>query len=132
MNAVAVEARRPRKSALAAAWAFAKHHALTVYSLLFFAYLLLPIVIVIAFSFNNPTGRFNYVWQGFTLNNWRYWDGVPGIRSAIFLSLEIGVIASVIATSLGVSEIHKQSTCQARRHTHPGRSAATDRAAIAC
>jgi spermidine/putrescine transport system permease protein len=56
---------------------------------------------VIAFSFNNPTGRFNYVWQGFTLNNWRYWDGVPGIRSAIFLSLEIGVIASVIATSLG-------------------------------
>jgi spermidine/putrescine transport system permease protein len=101
MSAVAVEARRPRKSALAAAWAFAKHHALTVYSLLFFAYLLLPIGIVIVFSFNNPTGRFNYVWQGFTLNNWRYWDGVPGIRSAIFLSLEIGVIASVVATSLG-------------------------------
>jgi spermidine/putrescine transport system permease protein len=101
MSAVAVETRRPRKSALAAAWAFAKHHALTVYSLLFFAYLLLPIGIVIAFSFNNPTGRFNYVWQGFTLNNWRSWDGVPGIRSAIFLSLEIGVIASVIATSLG-------------------------------
>jgi spermidine/putrescine transport system permease protein len=101
MSAVAVETRRPRKSALAAAWAFAKHHALTVYSLLFFAYLLLPIGIVIAFSFNNPTGRFNYVWQGFTLNNWRSWDGVPGIRSAILLSLEIGVIASVIATSLG-------------------------------
>src|SRR4029453_11969467 len=35
------------------------------------------------------------------LDNWRYWDGVPGIRSAIFLSLEIALIASVIATALG-------------------------------
>src|SRR5207248_7484925 len=60
-----------------------------------------PIAVVIAFSFNNPTGRFNYVWQGFTWNNWRYWDGVPGLRSAIMLSLEIAVIASVVATVLG-------------------------------
>jgi spermidine/putrescine transport system permease protein len=103
MSAVAVEAKRSRQSVLATAWAFVKRHALTVYSLLFFAYLLLPIGIVIAFSFNNPTGRFNYVWQGFTWNNWRYWDGVPGIRSAIFLSLEIALIASVIATVLGTA-----------------------------
>ncbi len=88
---------------LSAAWAFVKRHVLTVYSLFFFAYLLLPIAIVIAFSFNNPTGRFNYVWQGFTWNNWRYWDGVPGIRSAIFLSLEIALVASVIATALGTA-----------------------------
>src|SRR5207302_8096240 len=54
-----------------------------------------------AFSFNNPTGRFNYVWQGFTWNNWRYWDGVPGLRGAIELSLEIAVIASLVATALG-------------------------------
>jgi spermidine/putrescine transport system permease protein len=101
MSAVAVDARRPRRSVLGAVWAFVKRHALAVYSLLFFAYLLLPIAIVIVFSFNNPTGRFNYVWQGFTLDNWRYWDGVPGIRSAIFLSLEIALIASVIATALG-------------------------------
>jgi len=76
-------------------------NALTIYAALAFLYLLLPIFIVIVFSFNNPTGRFNYVWQGFTLNNWRYWDGVPGIRSAIFLSLEIALIASLIATALG-------------------------------
>jgi len=83
------------------AWAFIRRQVLTVYSLLFFAYLLLPIGIVIAFSFNNPTGRFNYVWQGFTWNNWRYWDGVPGIRSALVLSLEIALIASLVATALG-------------------------------
>ena len=103
MSAVAVEARRPSQRVFATAWAFVKRHVLTVYSLLFFGYLLLPIGIVVAFSFNNPTGRFNYVWQGFTWNNWRYWDGVPGIRSAIFLSLEIGFIASLIATALGTS-----------------------------
>jgi len=103
MSAVAVDAKRPPQSLFSTAWAFVKRNVLTVYSLLFFGYLLLPIGIVIAFSFNNPTGRFNYVWQGFTWNNWRYWDGVPGIRSAIFLSLEIGFIASLIATVLGTS-----------------------------
>ena len=33
---------------------FVKHHVLTVYSLLAFVYLMLPISVVIAFSFNNP------------------------------------------------------------------------------
>jgi spermidine/putrescine transport system permease protein len=101
VSVVAVRTGRARKSVLATVWAFVKRYALAVYSLLFFAYLMLPIAIVVVFSFNNPTGRFNYVWQGFTLNNWRYWDGVPGIRSAIFLSLEIALIASLIATALG-------------------------------
>ena len=50
MSAVAVSAERPRRNALAAAWAFVRHHVLTFYSFLFFAYLLLPIGIVIAFS----------------------------------------------------------------------------------
>jgi spermidine/putrescine transport system permease protein len=101
MSAVAVERSRPRRSVFASTWAFVKRHVLTVYSMLFFAYLLLPIAVVALFSFNNPTGKFNYVWQGFTWNNWRYWNGVPGIESAIVLSLEIGLIASLLATALG-------------------------------
>ena len=100
MSSIAVPtAREP--NVLATVLAFVRRHVLTVYSLLFFAYLLLPIAVVMVFSFNNPTGKFNYTWQGFTWDNWRYWDGVPGIRSAIFLSLEIAVVASVIATALG-------------------------------
>jgi spermidine/putrescine transport system permease protein len=35
------------------------------------------------------------------LDNWRHWDAVPGIRSAIVLSLEIALIASFVATALG-------------------------------
>ncbi len=101
MSAVAVDQRRPRAWSFAAAWAFVKHHVLTVYSILFFAYLLLPIGVVVLFSFNHPTGKFNYTWQGFTWDNWRYWNGVPGIQSAIVLSLEIALLASVVATALG-------------------------------
>ena len=59
-------------------WAFVRRHLLTAYAVLAFAYLLVPIAVVVAFSFNDPTGRFNYTWQGFTLNNWVNWDAVPG------------------------------------------------------
>jgi len=99
MSAVAVERARP--SVLAKVWAFVRHHILTAYSILFFVYLLLPIAVVVVFSFNNPPGKFNYTWNEFTWDNWRYWDGVPGIRSSIVLSLQIALLASVIATALG-------------------------------
>ena len=101
MSAVAVDRSHSRRSTPAAAWAFVKRHVLTLYSALFFAYLMLPIVVVAVFSFNNPPGKFNYTWYGFTWDNWRYWNGVPGIQSAIVLSLEIALIASLIATALG-------------------------------
>src|SRR5439155_1709921 len=100
MSSIAVPARS-RRNTLATTLGFVRRHLLTAYSILFFAYLLLPIAVVILFSFNHPIGKFNDTWQGFTWDNWRYWDGVPGIRSAIFLSLEIAVVASVIATALG-------------------------------
>ena len=88
---------RPR----AGAWAFVRRHVLTAYALLAFAYLLLPIAVVIAFSFNDPAGRFNYTWQGFTLDNWRNWNAVPGLVDAMSLSLQIAAISAFTATLLG-------------------------------
>jgi spermidine/putrescine transport system permease protein len=100
MNAVA--ARAPHRSrSLAPAWAFVRRHTLTVYALLGFTYLMLPIGVVIAFSFNHPGGRFNFVWRRFTFDNWIHWDAVPDLRSALVLSIEIGLLASLIATALG-------------------------------
>jgi spermidine/putrescine transport system permease protein len=101
MTSVAVELGRPRRGALSRTWAFVRRHVLTVYSLLFFAYLLLPIAVVVAFSFNHPKGRFNYTWQGFTFSNWTHWNAIPGIQSALELSLEIALVASLVATGLG-------------------------------
>jgi spermidine/putrescine transport system permease protein len=80
---------------------FIRRHLLTAYAILAFAYLLVPIAIVIAFSFNNPAGRYNYTWQGFTLDHWRNWDSVPGLREAMTLSIEIALVASIVATVLG-------------------------------
>jgi len=80
---------------------FVRHHVLTAYAVLVFAYLLVPIAVVIMFSFNNPKGRFNYTWQGFTLDNWRNWDAVPGLRSSIVVSLEVAALTAIAATVLG-------------------------------
>ncbi len=80
---------------------FVKKHALTAYALLVVAYLMLPIAVVILFSFNDPEGRFNYVWQGFTLDNWIEWDSVLGLRDALVTSIQVGLLATLAASVLG-------------------------------
>jgi spermidine/putrescine transport system permease protein len=101
MSTAAEAAPRRSESALSRTWAAVRHQTLTVYAILAFAYLMLPIAVVILFSFNKPSGRFNYVWEGFTLDNWRNWDGIPGLRDSMVLSLEIAALASIAATVLG-------------------------------
>jgi spermidine/putrescine transport system permease protein len=83
------------------AWRFVARHALTAYAFLVVAYLMLPIAIVILFSFNRPTGQFNYVWHKFTFGNWIHWNSVLGIQSAVQTSLEVAALATVVATALG-------------------------------
>jgi spermidine/putrescine transport system permease protein len=97
--AVPFHATRP--SVLARTWAFVRRHALTAYAVLALAYLFLPIAVVVAFSFNNPAGRFNYTWAGFTFKNWTQPFATPGIRGAIEVSLEIAALSSIVATALG-------------------------------
>jgi len=101
MTTTAVTAPRARLGLGARAWKAAKRHVLTVYAALAIVYLMLPIAVVILFSFNEPTGRFNYVWQEFTLDNWVNWDSVLGLRESVVTSLEIGVLATLVATVLG-------------------------------
>jgi spermidine/putrescine transport system permease protein len=92
--------RSSRRTA-ARVWAFARRHVLTAYAVLAFAYLLIPIAVVVLFSFNHPKGRFNYTWQGFTLDNWRNWDAVPGLSDSIKISLEIAALSALVSTALG-------------------------------
>src|SRR4029079_16045654 len=90
-----------RRSSASRVFAFVRRHISTLYALLAFTYLLVPVAVVAMFSFNNPAGRFNYTWQGFTFNNWVHWDAIPGLRSAVEVSLEIAAISSVSAQILG-------------------------------
>jgi spermidine/putrescine transport system permease protein len=91
----------PRGAGAARAAAWVRRHLLSAYATLALLYLFVPIGVVIAFSFNNPKGRFNFTWDGFTLKNWTHPFGVPGIGSALRLSLEIAAIASIVATVMG-------------------------------
>jgi spermidine/putrescine transport system permease protein len=88
-------------SATTRVWRFVKHHSLTVYAFLVCAYLLLPIAVVILFSFNAPEGRFNYVWNEFTIDNWVDWNAVLGIQDAVETSILVGLIATFLATVIG-------------------------------
>ena len=76
-------------------------YLLFVYTGLAIAYLLLPIAIIILFSFNNPAGRRNFVWTEFSLDAWLDPLGIPGIGSAVTLSLIIAVVSTLVATVLG-------------------------------
>jgi len=80
---------------------FVRRHVLTVYAALALAYLFLPIGVVVAYSFNNPKGRFNYTWQGFTWSNWTHPFAYPGLSGALKVSIEIALLSSVVATALG-------------------------------
>lgn len=74
---------------------------LPVYTALTVGYLFLPIAVMIAFSFNDPRGRQNIVWQGFTVEN--YFDvwTRPDITGPMTNSLIIAVVATISATVLG-------------------------------
>ena len=62
---------------------------------------MLPIALMILFSFNNPAGKSNFAWQGFTLEYWLNPLGVAGPAEAVGLSLVIAVLSTLIATVLG-------------------------------
>jgi spermidine/putrescine transport system permease protein len=71
------------------------------YAALALCYLLLPIAVIIVFSFNNPAGRFNFIWEEFSLDAWKHPFAVPGVQDALENSLEIAAFSTLIATALG-------------------------------
>ena len=74
---------------------------LNVYAGLALLYLLVPIAVILVFSFNEPRGRFNFIWQQFSLDAWRDPFAVPGLSDALVNSLQIALLSTLIATALG-------------------------------
>jgi len=64
-------------------------------------YLFIPIFIIVLFSFNDNKGRFNFTWQGFTLNHWKHPLSDPDLTTALKNSLIVAGVTVVIATLLG-------------------------------
>ena len=64
-------------------------------------FLFLPILVIIVFSFNKPVGKFNYTWQGFTLENWADPFKYPALTQALKMSLSVAAVSTAIALVLG-------------------------------
>src|SRR3954452_5296578 len=75
--------------------------ALPSFTALAIGYLLIPIVVMIIFSFNDYQGKFNFIWHGFTLKAWQQPLAWPGLPDAIRISLTIAALSTVFATILG-------------------------------
>ncbi len=74
---------------------------LGAYTWVVIAWLSLPILVMIAFGFNDTTSRFNFVWQGFTLHWYRDLFQIPDLTKALWNSVTIAIIVTIAATILG-------------------------------
>ena len=89
------------ESGSARAWRWLRDHAVNIVAALVVVYLLLPIAVILLFSFNNPQGRYNYTWVGFTLDHWAHAFSRPELNEALVTSLKLALLATVISTIVG-------------------------------
>ena len=77
---------------------------LPVYSWLVIAYLILPILVMVLYSFNKVTAglqQVSFTWNGFTTQWYREWSNVPGLTSAFWLSVRLAIASTALATIVG-------------------------------
>jgi spermidine/putrescine transport system permease protein len=85
----------------ARAWRWLREHTVNIVAILVVIYLLVPIVVIFVFSFNNPAGRYNFTWVGFTLSHWSHPFSNTELTEALLTSLRLAVLATVISTVIG-------------------------------
>jgi spermidine/putrescine transport system permease protein len=78
-----------------------RRNLVLVLGLIVLAYTFVPIAVVVLMSFNAPKSRLVYKFDGFTLHNWTNPCEDPSMCSALGRSVEIGLLATLVATVLG-------------------------------
>ncbi|MCC6497070.1 MAG: ABC transporter permease [Propionibacteriaceae bacterium] len=81
--------------------AWIRRNTVVVIGWLVLAYIMLPNLVVMVFSFNKPNGRFNYQWNQFSLDAWLNPCASPGMCESLGLSLWVAVVASLVSTVIG-------------------------------
>lgn len=81
--------------------AVVRNGLLALWSIGAILFLFLPIVVAIVFSFNDPAGRFNFTWQGFTLDHWKDPFADPDLARSMRNSILLAVISTIGAVALG-------------------------------
>jgi spermidine/putrescine transport system permease protein len=85
----------------AGAWRWLREHAVNIVAGLVVLYLLIPIAVILLFSFNDPQGRYNYTWVGFTFSHWAHAFSRPELNEALLTSLKLALLATAISTIVG-------------------------------
>jgi spermidine/putrescine transport system permease protein len=75
--------------------------SLWVWAGLGFLFLFTPILVTVVYSFNEPTGKYNYVWNKFSFSGWSDPFKFPELTDALIFSLKIALAVTIIATILG-------------------------------
>jgi len=83
------------------AWNWLRRHAIAILGGLVVVYMLVPIAVIFFFSFNDPTGRYNFNWVGFTTEHWGNAFGIPELNEALVTSLKLALLATLISTVIG-------------------------------
>jgi len=78
-----------------------RENGIMVLACLIVLYMLVPIIVIAVFSFNDPAGKFNFTWQGFTTEHWSNAFGIPELTDALKTSIELAAASTVISTILG-------------------------------
>lgn len=78
-----------------------RNWALGIWSVLALLFLFIPVFLIVLFSFNDNKGRFNFTWQGFTLDHWKDPFADPDLAKALVNSLEIAALTTIGAVILG-------------------------------
>lgn len=78
-----------------------KAHLLLAVTVLIFVFLVAPNAVMLAFSFNQPANKYNFVWNRFSTGAWSNPCASADMCSSIKLSVTIAIIATVGATLLG-------------------------------
>jgi len=74
---------------------------LFTYTWVIIAWLVLPILVMIMFGFNDTKGRYNQTWDGFTVKWYGEVFAISDLTKALWTSLGIAVVASLISGALG-------------------------------
>ena len=94
-------------------------HLILGLAILVLLYMFTPVFVVMLMSFNDPASRQSYEFDGFTLDNWTNLCGPFQMCSSVVTSLQIGLLATVVATVLGTLMAFAMV-----RHRFRGRAAA--------
>ena len=74
---------------------------LYLYTWLIIAWLTLPVLIMIAFGFNDTPGRYNQTWEGLTLKWYGRVFELDELTKALVISLVVALVTAVVAGALG-------------------------------